>query len=283
MSADLLLTDSQAFRDRVEHSSSMPHFGLVRQISEMASDPDVSLQAVAEVIGRDMLLTGRLLRMINSPLYGFPRKISTVSQALILLGIDVLKGLIASTILETMPPITHPLWRHSILVSRTCRRFAELLKVRDTEEYAVLGLLHDIGKAAFFVEARTEYRELIERAEKEKTTIVSLEQSALGYTHADVGLWLATRWALPEKLAEPIALHHKPGLSQAHRQRTLALAAADGVVRELGGGAERTPSEKIPGWILEELRITESQLSVILEETKSDVAAVKSSTPGGGG
>lgn len=70
---------------------------VLEEVARLLDDPNTSTQQIAKLISRDQVLSAKVLKMVNSPIYGFPGRISTIQHALVLLGFNVIKGLIIST------------------------------------------------------------------------------------------------------------------------------------------------------------------------------------------
>jgi HD-like signal output (HDOD) protein len=162
----VVVLDKSAFRKRIERISNLPTLpNLLQKFNEMIKDPKISMDTLGKELSKDQVITSKLLKLVNSAFYGFPGRISTISHALVLLGYDALKGLIiTSSIFENLSPTAYPLWRHSIAVSLTSRKIATKLSLQDREEFAVAGLLHDIGKVILHMEAPQEYRAVVDYA-----------------------------------------------------------------------------------------------------------------------
>ena len=162
----VVVLDKSAFRKRIERISNLPTLpNLLQKFNEMIKDPKISMDTLGKELSKDQVITSKLLKLVNSAFYGFPGRISTISHALVLLGYDALKGLIiTSSIFENLSPTAYPLWRHSIAVSLASRKIATKLSLQDREEFAVAGLLHDIGKVILHMEAPQEYRAVVDCA-----------------------------------------------------------------------------------------------------------------------
>ena len=160
------ILDKASFRKKVEKLSNLPTLPkLLQKFTMMINDPKISIKAFGKELSKDQVLTSRILKLVNSSFYGFPGRISTVTHALVLLGHDAIKGLIiTSSIFENISPEAYQLWRHSVAVSLMSRAIASELSLPDVEEFAVAGLLHDIGKVILHIEASEEYREVIKHA-----------------------------------------------------------------------------------------------------------------------
>ncbi len=277
-----LIPDKQAFRMKVEKLSNLPTLPhLMIKFSKMIKDPTTSIADFGEEIGKDQTLTSKMLRLVNSAYYGFPGRISTVTQALVLLGFDAVKGLIVtSNVFSNITPEAFPLWRHSMLVSLACRQIGAKLNIPDLEEIIVAGLLHDIGKVIFYMEEPDTYRLVVRKAVELEMPVWKAEQEFLGFDHATLGEWLCEKWLLPEKLKIPIAFHHRPEQAKAHQQRVAVVAFANTFIKALGAMAEpEIPLEDLPASVTALLPLTQDDLLALANNLQPEVEALSNMTP----
>ncbi len=181
------------------------------EVTALMEDPNVSIDLIADTIATDQVLSAKVLKMVNSPIYGFPGRISSVQHALVLLGFNVVKGLIISTsVFDEATETMKGLWQHSMACSLACAEIARVLDFKDPGEYAVAGLLHDIGKVVITVQLPDVLPE-IQRVELEQNMNArEAEQEVLGFGHDRVNAWLGDHWRFPRSLREGIAMHHTP-------------------------------------------------------------------------
>lgn len=278
-----LIADRRAFRERVERISNLPTLPrLLQRFSEMIKNPGISMEVLGKELSKDQVLTSKLLKMVNSSFYGFPGRIGTITHAIVLLGYDALKGLIVtSSIFENLPEEAFPLWRHSIAVSQASRAIAKRLFPQEREEFAVAGLLHDIGKVILHLETPEEYRAVLHHAVASGKAMWLAESELLGFDHATIGLWICEQWTLPAKLAMPIGYHHSPGNAPAHKPRAAVIALADIIVRGMGCAAEGDlPLEAIDPFIEQQIPTTEKFMEEIVDEIEPDIESIKELVPG---
>lgn len=271
------------FKYKVEHLKTLPTLPhLMMRFTQLAKDPHVSMSIFGDEVQKDQILTTKLLKLVNSAYYGFPGRISTVTQALVLLGLDALKGLIiTSSVFDGLTPEAYPLWRHSLLVSLACRHICNQLNIPDTEEIAVAGLLHDIGKVILILEATENYRKVINEAVATETSLYLVEQKMMHFDHTDVGSWLCEKWTLPEKLHIPIKYHHNVDSSGVFFTRTSVLYVADTLIKALGAPAEQIiPIENIPDKIVSHLNLKEENLIKIAEKLIPENESIQKIGPG---
>ena len=278
----VVVLDKRAFRKRIEHISSLPTLpSLLQKCNEMTKDPKISMDILGKELSKDQVITSRLLKMINSAYYGFPSRIRTITHALVLLGYDALNGLIiTSSIFENISPTAYPLWRHSIAVSLASRTIATKLSLQDREEFAVAGLLHDIGKVILHMEAPREYRAVVEYARVSGKPLWMTESEMLGFDHATIGLWICEKWTLPAKFAIPVSYHHMVNEAQDHKKRVAVVALADIVVRGMGSGAEGDLLlEETDPHIEEQLPLTGELLESLVGEVEPEIESIKDLVP----
>ncbi|GEM_PF-640848 len=198
-----------------------PHellLGRIAQLISLTDDPKSSARQVAQLISTDQALTAKILKVANSAFYGFPREISTVQLAIVVLGFEQVKNLSLSVAVlrRFSSGKEHRLfdrqrfWDHAIACGVAGRMLARKVHPRMEGEAFVAGVLHDIGKLILIEYFFDEFSEALELAEAEELTIVEAEEQVLGVTHSDIGGWLAEKWNLPPSLVSAIAFHHRP-------------------------------------------------------------------------
>lgn len=260
-------SDSRSIRATIEQLDSLPTVPpVVQKLLRTIDSPDISMTEIGKDISKDQALTAKLLKMVNSPIYGFPGRISSVSQALILLGLNVVKGmLLGVSVFEMMEQTMMGLWKHSLAVSVTAKKIALIKKLNEPDEVMASGLLHDLGKVAMKIKFPKEYDEAYTIADKENILIREAEDRVFALTHADVGSWLAQRWSFPLTLVEPIGYHHKPALAKNTPLQTAVVHMADILVRARGigfSGDRLVPPVHPKIW--EQLALTEKDMRDIL-------------------
>lgn len=211
--------------------------GMVAQLNRAVASDTLSANDVARLIGQDQVLSAKVLKLANSAFFGFSRRVGSLSQAVVLLGFDVVKGLIlTSSVFDLMKDQARELWRHSLGVSAACRVVGGQVGLGDPEELGLAGLLHDLGKVVLRVHMTQDMAQVWELVQSESMPVRQAEQRVLGFDHAQVGRWLAEAWRLPEELAEPMHHHHQPGLARRAPLMTAVVHLADLLVRAYGFG-----------------------------------------------
>lgn len=222
----------------------------VSKVLEICSRPDTVPNDLNRVIALDPVLAGQVLKLINSAYYSLMNKVTSLTRAIIMLGLNTVKNLALSTaIIRSVSqakksralPI-RAFWAHSIAVGVMAKLLAagRGLSLAEREEYFVAGLLHDLGK----IPIGDEYTEVLARVETAQEPLVTVEQQVLGLDHEEVGTMIATKWKLNAVLTDAICHHHAPELAAAaHRDLVATVALADFYVClfDIGDAGNRYP------------------------------------------
>jgi HD-like signal output (HDOD) protein len=217
-------------------------------INEAINNPRSSVMDIAGIISGDQGLTVRLLRMANSPLYGFPSKIETITQAVTILGIQQINDLVlATTVMSFFEGIPKNLveiksfWQHSIACGLSARVLATFRREANVERFFVAGTLHDIGRLIIYTKMPEQSLELLARSKKQGELIYRVEQELMGFDHADVGGTLLQAWKLPLSIKEMVGFHHKPESAIHFPVETAVIHVSDIIAHamQLGSSGER--------------------------------------------
>lgn len=264
-------------RSIIMNTSTLPTLpGIISKLNALSENDKTSVQEMARLVSSDQVLSARILKLANSPSYGFYR-VSTISNAMILLGVNVVKSLaLSSSIFEIMEKNSIGLWEHSLSAGVAANIISRRLKLPDCEEISTAALLHDIGKVIIRINFGDDYGRLLELIEEKKITMLEAEKALLGIDHAEVGAWLAKSWHLPDKLVEPIAFHHLVGESPNHQIKTSVVHFADILIKASGfgfSGDEFVPLIHPVAW--EKLGMDDTMLSEIVEELEDKLVDTK--------
>jgi len=230
--------DVRILRHRIEKIDMLPTIpGVVKRLARIIGNPKISLGEISSFISSDPALTSRILKMVNSAVFGFPGRISSVTHAVTLLGFNVIKGLLMGvTVLELMQTVMSGLREHSVGCAVAARTIANIKGLKNPEDVSVAGLLHDIGKVIMLLEFPGDYAIVLDTAEKKEILIFDAEKAHFSENHAAVGQWLAEKWQFPKNLTDVIGYHHKPDLARNAPMETAIVHLADILVRATGFG-----------------------------------------------
>jgi len=191
---------------------------VVSKMIQLVDNPKTSAASLARLIYTDQALTARILKLANSAYYGFPREISTVNMAIVVLGFNTVKEMgLSLSVFEAFKGASNDgifdisrFWQHSIGCGSAARMIARRLRSQAMGEAFVTGLLHDIGKVILKQYMRVEFAQIIETAAKGDEPLEAIEKRIAGATHAQIGAWLAEKWNLPRLITDAVAFHHNP-------------------------------------------------------------------------
>ncbi len=274
--------DIKAFRARIESVDSLATIpGVLKKLLTIIENPRVSLSEISQFISSDPVLATKVLKMVNSPIYGFPGRISSVNQAVILLGLNVVKGLLFGvSVFDLMQKAMVGLWEHSLGCAIVARLIAKKKGLKEPEEASVYGLLHDIGKVLLIVRFPGDYQGAMNASEETGIPIYDAEREVFAADHATVGGWLARKWRFPANLTETIEFHHKPFLSKGIPLETAIVHVADIFVRGRGygyAGDSFVPPVNPAAWSL--LGLSKPNIRDVLKEMEDSLEETEGLTP----
>lgn len=194
---------------------------IYEELSAKIANPESSIGEISTVIGMDPGLASRVLRMANSAFYGNSSPVGTIEEAVQVIGMREIQGLVlATSVISAFKLPDHlvevtAFWKHSIACGLASSLLAEERAGPAPEGFFVGGLLHDIGRLMLYLNAPDASRHILLRGEREAATASHLEREVLGFDHAALGAELIRMWRLPHSLQEMVAHHHNPIRAQA--------------------------------------------------------------------
>jgi putative nucleotidyltransferase with HDIG domain len=260
---------------RIQSLPTLPQ--VVQKLTTMVESPDVTAQEVGKLISSDQVLGAKVLRLVNSPFYGFPGRISSITHSIILLGFNVIKGVVLSaSVFDLMEQSMVGLWEHSLGSATIAGTISRSLGLAEPEEIATACLLHDIGKVLVRVSLQDDYEKISALVNKEGKTFREAELEILGVDHAEIGGWLAHEWNLPDRLAVPIEFHHDPSGAKKFQDRVAVVNIADALVRAWGIGNGGDPwASKISKDIWESTRMNTLDLDSFMKKLLEELEEVE--------
>ncbi|MBS1833207.1 MAG: HDOD domain-containing protein [Acidobacteria bacterium] len=197
--------------------SQLPAFSPVAvRLMTMLGQEDLRYREVAEILQVDAALTTGLLRLANTAMVGSRYPVSSVMQAVALLGVERVSALVATLSLGsflgpvTKMPVFAQFWRHNLATALAATVYAQKLNM-DTDQAYLHGLLHDIGRLGMLMAFRDQYAALYSNGAED---LVSRERERFGFDHVQAGGWLAILWNLPPAIAEPSVTDGSPLLAE---------------------------------------------------------------------
>lgn len=207
---------------------------VVAQVIEITANPESSARDLMGVIGPDQSLTATILKIANSAFFGLARGVSSLQQALTVLGFTEIRNVVlAKAVFSSFKNLRKDrqfdigkFWEHSFLCGLAARTIATDLR-GDSNELFVAGLIHDIGKLIVWMALPMEFYKIIDTAGSSKLMTFRAEKSILGVTHDELGMKLLTRWMFPENLVTAVGFHHRPQEAKRHSLFSLVVHISD--------------------------------------------------------
>lgn len=224
---------------------SLPFF--YTQLSEAIDHPRSSIGDIAKIISEDMGLTARILKLANSPMFGYFSKIDSITQAVTIIGVFQVRDLaLALSVMDVFKGIPEDLvnmeqfWKHSIATGLAARILATSQREANVERFFVAGILHDIGRLVMYVRVPEICLELLEQSRATGSLLYRAEAERFSFDHAEVGGMLLRRWKIPPSVGEPVGCHHDCRKASQYPRETSILHFADIIAHslELGNSGE---------------------------------------------
>ena len=216
---------------------------LVIRLNRLIDDPGHTAADLGQVIELDPALSARLLKIVNSPLYGMSKRIDSISRAIAVIGENDLRDLaLATTVAPVFSGIRTGLvdvdtfWRHSVYCAVVARQLAELQRLANRERYFLAGLLHDVGSLLIYDKLPEMARETLLRSRHHSIALYQAEHEVLGFDHAAVGAALLAHWQLPDSLVSAVGYHHAPEDAVVYQEAALVVHVANCLANTTGGG-----------------------------------------------
>ncbi|NOY62003.1 MAG: HDOD domain-containing protein, partial [Gammaproteobacteria bacterium] len=223
---------------------------LVTEVLAIIDDGEMEISRIVDKISRDQVLTARVLKVANSPYYGYSRCIDSLKDAGVMLGIHTLRDIVLTAAVVSRFPLDEAraldrreLWHHAEMTGIIARLLAGWRGL-DRESAFTAGLLHDIGKLALDACFPEVYRRIFYYRAEQQCSLLEAEAALLGFDHCQAGLRLAQHWQLPQQICEAIEKHHAPNVDP-HSSSADLIHVADGLSRHLERGKEGEASSLI--------------------------------------
>lgn len=266
--------DWRAIAQMVSDLPPLPHIAM--HAMKLIENPNVTTGQITGVISQDTALAARLLKISNSAMFSRRAKVTTLNQAILMVGFKTLKGIILAATLRGMSrretQLENMVWQNSVCVAICASHFTRLLRHRFADECFTLGLLHDLGKIVLISQMPKPYAELAKQTTRGKT-FFEVEQERLGYSHALLGALVAKKWNFPPEMVQVILHHHDPievPFADDIMLRTGIIQAADLVAHSIGiGHNEGYPDQTSEAKeVMIRIGIPMDRVDVIIEDCK---------------
>jgi HD-like signal output (HDOD) protein len=220
---------------------SIPH--VITEVSSLLDNDRTSAADLCKIISRDQGIVTKILSVANSPLYGLPRRVSTIEFAVVIIGFEHIKNiLVALSLVDAFKSKNTPYWNqnaywnHSLLTATAAKRIADDLRYPKSGEVFTAGLLHDLGLIVYQRYLTIEYNKILQIVNDEQMRHINAEEKIMGFTHQDIAEYLLEKWNFPPYISEAILYHHQPSLAPERKVLASLIHLADYMTQRLGIG-----------------------------------------------
>ncbi|MEN8256295.1 MAG: HDOD domain-containing protein [Thermodesulfobacteriota bacterium] len=276
---------TQQHLDKIrEYIDRMPSLSTtVTKVLEVCNQPTTSPNDLNRVISLDPVLTGQVLKLINSAYYSLPNQITSLTRAIIMLGINTVKNLALSTAIlgsvgkEGMDCLSMDDYlAHSISVGVTAKAIATQASVplAQREEFFVAGLLHDLGKIPLSNCFPADYRKVLELCDLQRCSLVRAESMIFGFDHRTAGRIIARKWQLNNNMIETLWHHHAPQKATDENRnlvKTVALANLYANIFEIGSAGDHYQEPALAQQIIHDSGMDWHEISALHSTVEMEV------------
>lgn len=181
------------------------------RVRDVVDDPESTTEHLAHVLKMDPAISARMLKIVNSPLYGFPKQVDTVTRAVNLLGMQAVRDLVtATTVGRSFSGMTVQImdlsayWRKSVLCALMAGKIAKACGIEDSERFFIEGLLRDIGHLVLYQTIPERAQSALIEAGNLGEPLAAVEQSNFGCDFTEVGAELVRSWGMPVQIEQAI-------------------------------------------------------------------------------
>ncbi len=214
------------------------------EVSSCLKSKNHSSTNLAAIVSKDASLTTKVLTIANSPLFGLPRKVSSIELAIMLMGEQELGNIvIALSMANAVKFDDHELfsffeyWKHSMLVATASSDICKKLKMPElTGEAFLSGMLHDLGVQLIMQYFPDELTRIVSIVQKEGLDFLEAEKQVLGCSHTEIGKFLVNKWVLPENICNVLEYHHDPCKLEGNKKLVSIVHLADIMTQEFETG-----------------------------------------------
>lgn len=254
------------------------------KLVDALSNTSTTIRDLSNLISTDISLSIKLLKIVNSSLYGLNTKVNSIDNAIFHMGFRELKNIILSTkIIEVFSNMNSnsnldliEFWKHSIAVGTISRTLAQEFGQKNLDEYLLSGITHDIGKLLLFKILDNDYSIVFSVMNKEKMTLIEAENKVLGTNHQEIGLKLAEKWNLDKNILDVIRYHNE-GLITTNYEQLVAIVHISNILAKLleYGNSGNTIINQPNHLIWRRLDLTSFNKNKLLMKIKTDYNQAK--------
>ena len=282
---------SKPISERLDELPTLP--AIVYELNRVIADPMASITAVEKIMANDQAMTMKVLKLANSAYYAIPGGVTTLARAIGYIGYESVHQLVLTASIigalkrsDSSTPIIRAVsfemaqfWKHSLGAAIASETIAQHLNHKAPSELFTCGLVHDMGKLAFFLVEPEIFQTVLELASHEGISFFEAELKLQVQTHVEIGQLLAQRWRLPNQIQNVVRFHHAETRDQRMGQSNDMNLVIDMVY--LGnlfshalkiGNSGHQKAAHVPREMIDRLQIEPDQLKDVLEKIRISLA-----------
>lgn len=276
-----ILQKTIEIKDKIKEIPSLPH--VITKVMEVIQDDNSSAFTLSKIIAGDLGLTSKVLKIVNSAVYGFEKQITSIRQAIVVLGFTTIRGIVLSAgIFKIFSPQKNTIfdyeefWRHSILTAMCAKQLGRMLEMPSNHDVFSIAFLHDLGKIILAQYDYDNYLNVYAQIQEQDDykTKFKIEEEACGINHCEIAYSVLNSWNLPEVFPEVCLYHHTPQLSKDFEFTCSIVHIADTIVNNVVKG-KLLDTKPFAEHTLDKFNISQDILEDLYNYTCEQVEKVK--------
>ncbi len=261
---------------------------VARKLLETLNDESCSIDDLSSVIEKDQTIAARVLKISNSALYGLRHEVTSLNQALLILGFKTIRSMVLSvstrSLYKNFGMKEKILWDHSVGAGIAAKMISAGFGSEVGEVSFVGGLMHDFGKVVMNNETPDEFAEVMMKIYNEDVDSIKAETDKYGYNHAEIGAGVVEKWGFAPLLVNILKDHHLNNIKLADVKDPVVAKAiaitnlADHVCKVLGIGYrnpdDKTELHKLPSAVF--LNLSQDRLNALVRNIEDTYNMEKS-------
>lgn len=260
---------NESLKDLIKNIKNLPTIPLIAQeVLNLLNDDMLSLEKLEGIVERDPAISAKVLSVANSAFFGFQVTTDALGSAMMRIGFNNVKNIALAISLMTILDDGKrgkafdykKIFNHSVSVGFTARLLCKNLKLKINDDSLMIGMLHDLGYLVLNRYFPEKYEEVLFAFEKENT-LLDAERKVLDFTHADIGMWFAEEWKLPDIVQDVNLFHHTPSIATRNEKHVAVIHIADYLTaKNIISPTEKDPNYSLDPYSLKILGISENDL-----------------------
>lgn len=271
-----MAVDSAKIKEIVSQIDQLPTLpSVVVELLKMLDNEKTQARQIADLIAHDQSLSAKVLKLVNSSYYGLPKKVSTISAAVVILGFSTIRSIVlgASVIQAFSRPGVHhgyfraeSFWDHAVGTAAAAQWLARMAEMPRSEDAFTAGLLHGCGLLILDQYFPDLMARIQEHVDQDHRTLIEAEELELGFDHAAMGAHLLGDWGLPDHIVNAVRFHTHVDQCPNDQRLAAVVHLADIFCRALGYGDAGEPTiPAVSEFALDAIGLTPASFPVILE------------------